>query len=138
MNSLPPFAQLDAAATVGGLPYDPQRHGPRRVVGPGFHARVWAAVQRVPPGCVTTYGEVAAALGLRAAARQVGYALAALPAERDDVPWHRVVAATGRLSRRGDGDPSKTQRQRLRGEGVEIDAAGRIVSFRATLFHFPS
>ena len=31
-----------------GVPYDPDRHGPHRVVGPGFHGRVYSVVERVP------------------------------------------------------------------------------------------
>ncbi|MCB9876239.1 MAG: MGMT family protein [Planctomycetes bacterium] len=79
------------------MPYDPTRHGPRRIVGPGFHERVFALVRAVPTGSVTTYGDIATALGRKGVARQVGYAMAALP-EGSDVPWWRVVAAGGRLS----------------------------------------
>lgn len=114
-----------------GSRYDPDRHGPRRVVGPGFHEAVFAVVEQVPAGAVTTYGDVAARLGLRSAARQVGYALAALPAGRDEVPWHRVVNARGELSRRGDGGPSEPQCRRLRAEGVAVTRAGRVSGFAA-------
>ena len=110
--------------------YDPGRHGPTRVVGPGFHERVYAVVCRIPPGCVATYGDEAAALGLRSAARQVGYALAALPAARTDVPWHRVVNHAGRISVRADGKPSAKQRRLLAGEGVSVGRSGVVASFR--------
>jgi alkylated DNA nucleotide flippase Atl1 len=109
--------------------YDPARHGPRRVVGPGFNERVYAVLAGVPAGAVTTYGDVAARLGLRSAARQVGYALAALPDGRDDVPWHRVVNARGALARRSDGAPSGRQRRRLRADGVVVTRAGRVEAF---------
>jgi len=112
-----------------GSGYDPQRHGPRRVVARGFHEQVWSKVSEVPRGAVTTFGDVAAALGLRSVARQVGWALAALPAARQDVPWHRVVDAQGRPSRRGDGRPSRSQLVRLAAEGVRLDAAGRVQAF---------
>lgn len=106
------------------MPYDPQRHGPLRVVGPGFHERVWQVVRQVPAGFVTTYGDVGAALGLRAAARHVGFALAALP-PRSDVPWHRVVNGRGELSTGG-----AIQRRRLAREGIRTNERGRIVDFR--------
>ena len=106
-------------------------------MGPGFHEQVYALVQQVPPGQVTTYGAVAAALGLRSVARHVGYALAALPADRRDVPWQRVVTASGRLSLRADGRPSAEQLARLRAEGLEVREDGRIAAFRAHLFRFP-
>jgi methylated-DNA-protein-cysteine methyltransferase-like protein len=99
------------------------------VVGPGFHVLVYAVVAQVPAGRVTTYGDVAARLGLRTAARQVGYALAALPDGRDDVPWHRVVNAKGELSRRSDGGPSARQRRKLQREGVEVTPDGRVRAF---------
>jgi methylated-DNA-protein-cysteine methyltransferase-like protein len=108
------------------MPYDRELHGPRRVVGPGFHARVHDLVRWVPRGRVTTYGDLAAALGLRGAARQVGFALAAAP---DDVPWHRVVTARGLLAVRAGGAPSSRQSRRLRAEGVAVDGRGRVVDF---------
>lgn len=101
------------------MPYDPERHGPSRIVGPGFHQRVFALVRRVPAGRVTTYGDVAAALGSKGVARQVGYAMAALP-EGHDVPWWRVVAAGGRLSLTADA--ADEQARRLRLEGTEVEA----------------
>ncbi|MEN8149694.1 MAG: MGMT family protein [Planctomycetota bacterium] len=102
-----------------------------RVVGPGFHERVFAVVAAVPPGRVTTYGDVAGALGSRRVARQVGYALAACP---DDLPWHRVVNAKGRLSARGHGAASDEQILRLRAEGTEVDVHGRVVDFAEKRF----
>ena len=106
-------------------PYDPTRDGPRRVVGPGFHERVRAVVGAVPAGAVTTYGDVAAALGHRNAARHVGWALAALPAD-DDTPWWRVVAANGRIAHAAAAE----QRRRLAREGVAV-RSGRVCAFAA-------
>jgi methylated-DNA-protein-cysteine methyltransferase-like protein len=113
------------------MPYDAERHGPRRVVGPGFHELVYTVVTTVPRGRVTTYGDIAARLGLRSAARLVGYALAALPADRDDVPWHRVVNGQGRLAARSDGWQSGEQRRRLVADGCAVDPTGRIEHFAA-------
>lgn len=114
------------------MPYDPARHGPHRIVGPGFHARVHDLVRRVPAGAVTTYGDLAAALGSRGVARQVGYALAAVAS--DDVPWWRVVGAGGRLSRAGTA-AARRQAAALRREGVTV-RGDRVTDFaarRATL-----
>ena len=55
------------------MPYDPERHGPRRIVGEGFHEQVYAVVAAIPRGRVATYGDVAGALGSRSVARQVGF-----------------------------------------------------------------
>jgi methylated-DNA-protein-cysteine methyltransferase-like protein len=100
---------------------------PGRVVGPGFHARVREQLRRVPPGWVTTYGDLAAALGARSVARHVGFALAALPAG-SDVPWHRVVTARGTVAALGS-SVARTQARRLRAEGVRVDARGRVQEF---------
>lgn len=107
------------------MPYDPSLHGPRRIVGPGFHERVFALVRTVPPGAVTTYGDVAAALGSKGVARQVGYAMAAVP-EGSDVPWWRVVAAGGRLSQAPDA--AERQAMHLRDDGVEVEGL-RVCAF---------
>jgi methylated-DNA-protein-cysteine methyltransferase-like protein len=93
-----------------------------RVVGPGFHRRVYAVVRRVPRGRVTTYGDVAALLGYRGVARHVGWALAAL--EDEGVPWHRVLNAAGAIS--GDAARRARQRRFLEAEGVRFDARGRV------------
>jgi methylated-DNA-protein-cysteine methyltransferase-like protein len=87
--------------------------------------RVYAVVRRIPEGRVATYGQVARLAGLGDSARQVGYALHALPA-LSGVPWHRVINARGEISlpRATGGDV--TQRLRLEREGVKFDGKGRV------------
>ena len=93
---------------------------------PSAWLRIYAIVRRIPRGRVSTYGEVAMAAGFGRAARVAGWALHALP-RGSDVPWHRVVAAGGRLSlARLDLDAALTQRLRLEKEGVRFDARGRV------------
>lgn len=75
--------------------------------------RVWGAVRRIPRGQVATYGEVAASVGCTA--RQVGSALRRAGSERR-LPWHRVVAAQGRIAL--PGPAGLEQRLRLQQEGV--------------------
>jgi methylated-DNA-protein-cysteine methyltransferase-like protein len=88
--------------------------------------RINAVVRRIPRGRVATYGQVAMLAGLPGHARQVGYALAALPAG-SRVPWQRVVNAQGRISLRGDGSGyDLLQRAMLRREGVRFGRAGAI------------
>ncbi|MBI1949499.1 MAG: MGMT family protein [Deltaproteobacteria bacterium] len=104
--------------------------GEQRVVGPGFNAKVYAKVREVPAGRVTTYGDVAGALGSRRVARQVGFALAALDlAAVPAVPWHRVINGQGRLSYRGDVGRGSEQELRLAAEGVHFDEQGRVIDF---------
>ena len=72
-----------------------RRAGPGR----GNYARIYAVIRRIPRGRVATYGQVAELAGLPGHARQVGYALHALPAATA-VPWHRVINAAGGVSLR--------------------------------------
>ncbi|MFL5537705.1 MAG: MGMT family protein [Longimicrobiaceae bacterium] len=88
------------------------------------YTRIYAVVRRIPKGRVCTYGRVAELAGNPGAARQVGYALHALP-EHTTVPWHRVINAQGRISLRRGG-PELEQRFRLEAEGVAFDQGGRV------------
>lgn len=97
-----------------------------RVIGPGFHEKVYAVVRLVPRGWVTTYGDVGTMLGSARIARQVGWALASLPAEHADVPWHRVINAHGMVSYKGDLERAGRQEALLRAEGHVLDADGRL------------
>jgi len=86
---------------------------------------IYAIVRRIPRGRVATYGQIATLAGLDGHARQVGYALHALPSE-SGVPWHRVVNSFGEVSRRTGGDSHELQVELLREEGVVFDLDGRI------------
>ncbi len=93
---------------------------------PGAYAEIWTVVNRIPPGRVATYGQVAALAGRPGHARQAGYALHALP-EASGVPWHRVVNARGAISPRAEGAwAEERQRHLLEKEGVTFDARERI------------
>jgi len=61
-----------------------------------FQRQVYAELLKVPHGRVTTYGELAEAIGRAAGARAVGQAVGANPIPVV-IPCHRVVAADGRL-----------------------------------------
>ncbi len=87
--------------------------------------RILAVVGRFPRGRVTSYGAVARAAGVPGAARQVGYALAALR-DGTDVPWQRVLNARGEVSLRRLPGPDLLQRRLLEAEGVRFDRRGRV------------
>jgi len=97
-----------------------------------FAEQVYALVRRIPRGRVMTYGGIAAFIPppagtswtgyVRVRARWVGYTMADCP---DDVPWHRVVNAQGRISPRSDLS-SALQRALLKREGVRFDRNGRL------------
>ncbi|MEX2620215.1 MAG: MGMT family protein [Egibacteraceae bacterium] len=81
-------------------------------VPPTFAERVAAVLADLSVGDVVSYGEVAAAVGARGAARGVGGVLRTL----DDVPWWRVVRADGSLA----APKHAEQRRRLEAEGVTV------------------
>lgn len=83
----------------------------------GFRTRVYDVVRAIPRGRVMGYGHVATVLGDVHLARQVGYAMAALPGDTD-VPWHRVIRSSGHLALQGDPARGMLQRARLEGEGI--------------------
>ncbi len=87
--------------------------------------RIYEVVRRIPRGRVATYGQVARLAGLPGHARQVGYALHALP-DGSRVPWHRVVNARGGISARTEPAYARVQRALLESEGVEFGLAGTL------------
>jgi methylated-DNA-protein-cysteine methyltransferase related protein len=95
------------------------------VAGSDSYKRIYAVVRKVPRGRVATYGQIAALAGIPRHARQVGYALHALPAE-SKLPWQRVINARGEISPRTWSENHLLQRILLEAEGVEFDASGRV------------
>ena len=89
------------------------------------HQQIYKLVRRIPAGRVATYGQIASLAGVAGHARQVGYALHALPAGTT-VPWHRVVNAQGEISRRAVPGAELIQQQLLEREGIKLDARGRV------------
>ncbi len=77
-----------------------------------FVEDVLALVERIPVGRVMTYGAIAEWLG-RGGPRQVG---AVMSRYGGGVPWHRVVAANGRVV---PGHEAEALR-RLRAEGTPL------------------
>jgi methylated-DNA-protein-cysteine methyltransferase-like protein len=78
-----------------------------------FERAVGEVLDRLEPGDLVTYGDVAAEAGRPGAARAVGSVL-----RRSDgiFPWWRVVSAGGRLLT----DHEVEQTRRLRAEGIEV------------------
>ncbi|MDR3536887.1 MAG: methylated-DNA--[protein]-cysteine S-methyltransferase [Acetobacteraceae bacterium] len=77
-----------------------------RTGGSAFQRRVWDALRRIPYGTTTSYGRLAAALGMPKASRAVGLANGANPVSIV-VPCHRVIGADGTLTGYGGGLPRK-------------------------------
>ncbi|MEU6372011.1 methylated-DNA--[protein]-cysteine S-methyltransferase [Streptomyces sp. NPDC046909] len=86
-----------------------------RAEGTEFRERVWAALDDVPYGATTTYGEIAARIGApRAAVRAVGGAIGANPLLIVR-PCHRVIGADGALTGYAGGLERKTALLSLEG-----------------------
>lgn len=91
--------------------------------------RVWALIQRVPPGRVTTYGQLAKALGNPKLSQAVGNALRNNP-YAPLVPCHRVVASSrslGGFDGQTTGSNIEKKIRMLREENVIIDDKTRKV-----------
>jgi methylated-DNA-[protein]-cysteine S-methyltransferase len=84
-----------------------------------------AAIRRIPPGRIASYGTIAGLAGRPRAARAVGNILRDTRAP--GLPAHRVVAANGALGGFGGNLPLK--RALLASEGVQV-RGNRIVDWR--------
>ena len=78
-----------------------------------FARRVLTLVRRVPPGRLVTYGDLARLAGRPGAARAVGNIMRT--AAEPGLPYHRVIAAGGRLG--GYGGQEGLKQALLRQEG---------------------
>jgi AraC family transcriptional regulator, regulatory protein of adaptative response / methylated-DNA-[protein]-cysteine methyltransferase len=76
------------------------------VRGTPFQLRVWRALMQVPPGRLTSYGRLAAKLGMPSAARAVGSAVGANSLAYL-IPCHRVIRETGAVGEYRWGDLRK-------------------------------
>jgi len=88
-----------------------------------FEQKVLLIVSRIPAGRVTSYGDVARLAGKPHAARAVGNIMRA--ADRPGLPYHRVVAAGGRL---GGYSSLSLKRSLLSAEGLTV-TPGRVLGF---------
>ena len=87
--------------------------------------RVYAILQTVPPGKVTTYGRIAACLGNRRCARAVGNILHENP-DPAKYPCHRVVNSRGEVAERYAFGGAAAQRSRLEAEGIVFEEDARV------------
>ena len=83
------------------------------------NARIYAAIAAIPPGRVASYGAIAARAGLPGRARLVGRLLGEVP-EGMELPWFRVLRASGHIAMPPGSRGFCEQSRRLRAEGVEV------------------
>ncbi|HCE16405.1 MAG TPA: 6-O-methylguanine DNA methyltransferase [Anaerolinea thermolimosa] len=95
-----------------------------------FFQAVWSIARLIPPGRVSTYGQIALYLPcpesvketdfLAFRARWVGEAMAACPS---DVPWQRVINSQGKISQRPG---AAQQRTLLEAEGIVFNDRAQV------------
>jgi methylated-DNA-protein-cysteine methyltransferase related protein len=83
------------------------------------HARVYAAIAAIPRGRVASYGAIAARAGLPGRARLVGRLLGETP-EGMELPWYRVLRASGQVALPPGSRGFREQCRLLRAEGIEV------------------
>jgi methylated-DNA-protein-cysteine methyltransferase-like protein len=83
-----------------------------------FAFRAAELIRRIPKGRVATYGQIARMAGDPRGAREVVRVLHS----QKNLPWHRVLAAGGRITLPGQG--GALQRKLLEAEGVRFDPDG--------------
>ncbi|HXH02403.1 MAG TPA: methylated-DNA--[protein]-cysteine S-methyltransferase [Candidatus Competibacteraceae bacterium] len=127
-----PQARLLADASATAAVADRLFAGPPQapltvqVRGSNFQIQVWKALLAIPPGQVTSYQELARALGRPGAARAVGQAVAANPVAYL-IPCHRVIQAIGLPGGYRWGTPRKQallawEAARREGQAVAVQA----------------
>lgn len=93
--------------------------------------QIYVLVRQIPAGRVSTYGEIAKALGSPNASRAVARVLAKNP-ELVKTPCHRIVYSDGRVGGYVGGVTEKIRLLDL--EGVKVNS-GRIIGFKEKLFN---
>jgi O-6-methylguanine DNA methyltransferase len=94
-----------------------------------FARRVLSVLRRIPPGRVATYGDVARLGGKPRAARAVGNIMRDAP--EPGLPYHRVIAAGGKLG--GFGGNPQLKVSLLMAEG-HVVRRGRVLGFKKVVW----
>ena len=100
-----------------------------------FFATVWDIARQIPPGKVSSYGQIASMIPpddytdaqrmRRLGARWVGTAMRH-SSKGSSVPWWRVINSQGRISFPPGSVEAEEQRRLLEGEGVSFDGSGKV------------
>ena len=97
-----------------------------------FDEKVWEELKKIPKGKVTSYKQIAIAVGSQNAARAVGNACNRNP-DSPKVPCHRVVKSDGSIGGYAKGQKRKIAL--LRSEGVRVKN-NKVIGFDKKLFRF--
>lgn len=94
--------------------------------------KVYKKLAEVPPGQVTTYGDLAKAIGLKNGQRVIGRIMNQNPYPVI-IPCHRVIMSNGNIGGYSYGE--KIKENMLQKEGLEIKN-GKILNFKNKLYRF--
>lgn len=94
--------------------------------------KIYKKLLEVPKGKITTYGELAKAVGLKNGQRLVGRTMNKNPYPVI-IPCHRVVMSTGKIGGYAFGEHIKTKL--LNDEGIEIQN-GKIIDLKNKVYRF--
>jgi methylated-DNA-protein-cysteine methyltransferase-like protein len=83
-----------------------------------LYEEIWATVRKIPWGYVSSYSQVARAIGKPRGAQMVGWALRQAPLE--SVPWQRVINQKRQISIVNPKVTKIVQKELLESEGREI------------------
>ncbi|MFH1522641.1 MAG: MGMT family protein [Patescibacteria group bacterium] len=97
-----------------------------------FSCNVYKKAKKIPRGKITTYKEIARAIGGPKTARAVGNAMHRNP-YAPIVPCHRVVKSNGCIG--GFASGVKKKIKMLADEGITVKG-GRVVDFEKVLYKF--
>jgi len=94
--------------------------------------KIYKKLLEVPKGQITTYGELAKAVGLKNGQRAIGKIMNKNPYPVI-IPCHRVVMSTGKIGGYAYGENVKTKM--LNDEGIKIQN-GKIVELENKIYRF--
>ena len=94
--------------------------------------KIYKKLLEVPKGKITTYGELAKAIGLKNGQRAVGKIMNKNPYPAI-IPCHRVVKADGKIG--GYAFGVKIKKNMLKKEGIKIKD-DRILNWEKTIYRF--
>ncbi len=94
--------------------------------------KIYKKLLEVPKGQITTYGELAKAVGLKNGQRIIGKIMNKNPYPVI-IPCHRVVMSTGKIGGYAYGEPVKTKL--LNDEGIQIKN-GKILDLKNRVYRF--
>ena len=87
--------------------------------GTPFQLKVWNYLKKIPRGSVTTYSQVAKAIGKPFAVRAVANAIGKNP-YAPKIPCHRVIRSDGSLGGYSGKGGTRTKRLLLKKEGISL------------------